>query len=146
MFGRYSTGCTNARPKWKWNVRGTYSSGPFSASLLWTHLSGVEFEPIGPAAGTVPLTTPQAGSSSSAYNGVLAAFRNIPAYDYFDLNLGVDVTKELSLSLLVENLFDKQPPQLGSGVAGTAFNNGNTMPTTYDPIGRSFTVSARVKF
>ena len=59
---------------------------------------------------------------------------------------GVDVTKELSLSLLVENLFDKQPPQLGSGVAGTAFNNGNTMPTTYDPIGRSFTVSARVKF
>lgn len=143
---RYSTGCTNARPKWKWNVRGTYSSGPFSASLLWTHLSGVEFEPIGPAAGTVPLTTPQAGSSSSAYNGVLAAFRNIPAYDYFDLNLGVDVTKELSLSLLVENLFDKQPPQLGSGVAGTAFNNGNTMPTTYDPIGRSFTVSARVKF
>ncbi|KAJ8137199.1 hypothetical protein OY671_009588, partial [Metschnikowia pulcherrima] len=28
---------------------------------------------------------------------------------------------------------------------GTAFNNGNTMPTTYDPIGRSFTVSARVK-
>ncbi|MEI9849753.1 MAG: TonB-dependent receptor [Sphingomonas sp.] len=144
--GRYSTGCTNARPKWKWNVRGTYSIGPVEASLLWTHLSGVAFEPIGPAAGTVPLTTPQAGSTATAFNGVLPAFRSIDAYDYFDFGLNFDVTEEMSLGLLVENLFDKQPPQLGSGVAGTAFNNANTMPTTYDPLGRTYTVSARLKF
>lgn len=144
--GRYSTGCTNARPKWKWNVRGTYETGPFSVSLLWTHLSGVNYEPIGPAAGEVALTTPQAGSTASTYNALYADFRRIDAYDYFDLNLGFDVSENMSFSLLVENLFDKQPPLLGSGVAGTAFNNGNTMPTTYDPIGRSYTVSARLTF
>jgi iron complex outermembrane receptor protein len=144
--GVYSTGCTNARPKWKWNVRGTYETGPFEASLLWTHLSGVDFEPIGPAAGTVPLTTPQSGSAASAYNSVLPAFRRIAAYDYFSLSLNFDVSKNFGLNLLVENLFDKQPPLVGSGVAGTAFNNANTMPTTYDPIGRSYTISARLKF
>jgi outer membrane receptor protein involved in Fe transport len=144
--GRYSTGCTNARPKWKWNLRGTYAVGPFTASLLWQHLSGVDFEPIGPAAGEVELTTPQAGSSASTYNSIYPDFLHIKAYDYFDLSLGFEAANNMTFGLLVKNLFDKQPPLLGSGVAGTAFNNGNTMPTTYDPIGRSYTVSARLTF
>lgn len=142
--GSYSTGCTNARPKWKWNLRTTYSKGPFQASLLWTHLSAVNYEPIGTA--SLPLTTPQAGSTASTYNALYPAFRHIPAYDYFDLSLGVEATKNLSFKLLVSNLFDRQPPLLGSGVAGTAYNNGNTMPTTYDVVGRSYSLSARMSF
>lgn len=144
--GWYSTGCTLARPKWKWNARATYTDGPLGVSILWSHLSAVDFEPVGPAAGTVPLTTPQPGSTASAYDGVLPAFRRIGAYDYFDLNLSFDVSEAFGVSLLVENLFDRRPPLVGSGVAGTASNNGNTMPTTYDAIGRSYTVSMRLRF
>ncbi|MCW3836218.1 TonB-dependent receptor plug domain-containing protein [Sphingomonas canadensis] len=144
--GRYSTGCTLARPTWRWNLRSTYAKGPFALSLMWSHLSAVDFEPIAPAAGTVPLTTPQAGSTAATYNGVLPQFRHVGAYDYFDVNLDFDVSEQFGITLLVENLFDKQPPQLGSSVAGTAHNNGNTMPMLYDAIGRSYTVSARLKF
>ncbi len=78
--------------------------------------------------------------------GVQPAFRRIEAYDYFDLALRFKPTKEFELSLTVDNLFDKDPLLVGSGVGGTAFNSGNTFPTIYDPIGRAYTVGARLRF
>jgi outer membrane receptor protein involved in Fe transport len=54
--------------------------------------------------------------------------------------------KQLELSLTINNLFDKKPPLVGSGVGGTAYNSGNTFPTIYDPLGRSFTMGVRLKF
>ncbi|RVT42406.1 TonB-dependent receptor [Sphingobium algorifonticola] len=141
--GYYSTNCTNPRPEYKWNLRTTYSNGPVRASVLWRHISGVDIEP---AAQTPrpPLTTPQTGGPNPAT--VFDAYESIPAYNYFDLALGADVADNLELNLLVSNLFDKQPPIVGSGAGGTAFNNGNTFPTTYDVLGRSYTISARLKF
>lgn len=136
-------GCTNPRPKWKWNGRVSYGLGGFEASLLWTHISKVALEPFR-AAVTTPLTTPQPGGVNPTT--VLAPYRSIPRYDYFDLSLRQSVGEHLDLALTVDNLFDKQPPLVGSGVGGTAFNNGNTFPTVYDPIGRAFTVGARLKF
>ena len=141
--GYYSaTGCTNPRAEWKWNGRVTYSSEVFDVSLLWTHISPVALEPF--LATRLAGNTPQPGGPNPTT--VLAAYRNIPAYNYFDLALSVRATKELELSLTVDNLFDKAPPLVGSGVGGTAFNSGNTFPTLYDPIGRSFTMGARMRF
>lgn len=125
--GRYSPGgCTNPRAKLRWNGRLTYDRPGFDVSLLWTHVSHVSLE--------------------DSVTGILPQFRRIPAFDYFDLGMGVEPTKNLHLSLTVNNLFDKQPPLVGSGVGGTSFNSGNTFPTLYDPIGRSFTIGARLKF
>jgi outer membrane receptor protein involved in Fe transport len=56
------------------------------------------------------------------------------------------VSEHLDLSLTVDNLFDKKPPLVGSGVGGTAFNSGNTFPTTYDVVGRYFTFGTRLRF
>lgn len=142
--GYYSTSCTNPRPKWKWNARLGYSDGPFDVTLMWNHVSSVELEPIRPA-GT-DLNTPAPGNTAASYNSILPAFRQIDGYDYFDLTLRFDVNDNFELGMLVENLFDKKPPLVGAGVAGTAFNNGNTMPTTYDVIGRAYTVSAKLRF
>lgn len=159
----YSTNCTNPRPEWKWNGRATYTLGGFDISLLWTHISRVSLEPYR-ATVTTPLTTPQPGGPNPAltgsstvvingttYTGVPTAgiqpnFRSIPAYDYFDLALHYSVNDNLDITLTVDNLFDKKPPLVGSGVGGTAFNNANTFPTTYDPIGRYFTFGTRLKF
>jgi outer membrane receptor protein involved in Fe transport len=152
--GYYSTSCTNARPEWKWNGRIGYSDGPLAVSFLWNHINSVQLEPVRPA-GT-PLNTPAPGGPSPfcttrnaagvCQNGILPAFRQIDDYDYFDLSVRFEVNDNFELGFLVENLFDKKPPLLGAGVAGTAFNNGNTMPTTYDVIGRAFTVSGKVSF
>jgi iron complex outermembrane recepter protein len=142
--GYYSpSGCTNPRSNWRWNGRLTYSRDVFDVSLLWSHINAVALEPAAPTP-RPPLTTPQTGGPNPAT--VLDAFERIPSFDYFDLAARVRPTEELELSLTVDNLFDKKPPLVGSGVGGTAFNSGNTFPTLYDPIGRSFTIGARLKF
>ena len=140
----------------------SYGLGGFEASLLWTHISKVALEPY-LAAVITPLTTPQPGGVNPNLtgagtivlngqtitvptSGIQPAFRNIPRYDYFDLTLSQSVGDHFDLTLTVNNLLDKDPPLVGSGVGGTSFNNGNTFPTVYDPVGRYFTIGARLKF
>ena len=147
----YSTSCTNPRPRYKWNARASWDMGAVETTLLWNHMSAVNYEPIAPTPAP-PLQQAQPGSTAAAFNGLCpnatcqSNFRHIPAYDYFDLGVRFDVSDRFEMGLLVENLLDKDPPLVGSGVGGTAFNNGNTFPTVYDAIGRTFTVSGRLKF
>jgi len=136
-------GCTNPRPKWKWNGRLTYSYQWLDASILWTHISPVALEPF-LATAITPLTTPQPGGPNPTT--ILAAYRSIPAYDYFDFSARAQVGEKLELTVTVDNLFNKKPPLVGSGVGGTAFNGGNTFPTVYDVIGRYFTMGVKMKF
>jgi len=46
----------------------------------------------------------------------------------------------------VTNLLDKQPPLVGSTVGSTSYNSGNTYPSTYDALGRRFSIGARLHF
>jgi len=140
--GYYSTNCTNPRPEWKWNVRGTLSTGPVDVSLLWTHISSVKIEPF-LATALTPLATPQPGGPNPT--GLLDAYERIKAYSYFDLALRFNASDAVQMTLTVDNLLDKDPPLVGSGVGGTSFNNGNTFPTTFDPIGRRFTLGVRMR-
>ena len=141
--GYYSTNCTNPRPEYKWNSRVTVSKGAFDLSLLWNHISSVKLEPFNATAIT-PLSTPQPGGPNPA--GVFDAYERIGAYDTFDLAGHVVIGDHLELTLTVDNLLDKAPPAVGSTIGGTAFNSGNTFPTTYDILGRTFTIGARLKF
>lgn len=141
---RYSsTGCTNPRPQWKYNSRWTYSYGPFDLSLLWRHIGAVGLEPFN-ATAIQPLSTPQAGGPNPST--VLEQYRRIKAFNYFDLTLRTSIGDNVELLLTVDNLMDKKPPNVGISVGGTAFNNGNTFPTIYDVLGRSFTVGGKIKF
>ena len=161
--GYYSpAGCTNPRPKWKWNGRVTYGTEKFDVSLLWTHISPVILEPFlatrlagnvaqpgGPnpnLTGNVSFVLDGITYTNQPTAGVQQRFRRIPRYDYFDLAIRAMPTENLEFNLTVDNLFDTEPPLVGSGVGGTAFNSGNTFPTIYDPIGRAYTVGARLKF
>ncbi len=137
-----SGGCTNPRAKWRWTGRLGYGTDTFDVSLLWTHVSSVSLEPY--LATRLPGDVPQPGGPNPAT--ILQAFRSIPAYNYFDLATRVSPVDNLELSLTVNNLFNKQPPLVGNGVGGTTYNGGNTFPTIYDVIGRSFTIGARLKF
>lgn len=155
-------GCTNPRPKWKWNGRVTYGRDTFDVSLLWTHISPVALEPFlatrlagnvaqpgGPnpaLTGSVNFVLDGIAYTNQPTAGVQPRFRSIPRYDYFDLAFRVMPTENVEFNLTVDNLFDKDPPLVGSGVGGTAFNSGNTFPTIYDPIGRAYTIGARLKF
>ena len=113
--------------KVKWSQRTTWNAGAFSVGYNWRHLSAVSLSP-------------------AEQDGIFEPFKNIKAYDYFDLSGSWDVTKNFKLSLAVNNATDKQPPITGTGLASSALNSGNTWPQTYDTIGRFYSFTARLKF
>ena len=139
----YSTNCTNPRPGWKYNTRLTYSFGPVDLSLFWRHIGAVGLEPF-LATAITPLATAQPGGPNPST--VLAQYRRIPAYNYFDLAARATIGDNLELSLTIDNLTDKSAPLVGSSVGGTAFNSGNTFPTVYDVLGRTYAMGVRLKF
>ncbi|MET0374480.1 MAG: TonB-dependent receptor [Rhizorhabdus sp.] len=129
--GYYSSSCESIQPEFQWNQRTSLSFGPGTLSLLWRHIGKVQYEALAPDAaarlistplfnGTVTGPTPLAGGT---YN-----FNRIGAYDYFDLNVQVEVNENLTFTAGVRNLLDKQPPLVGASIGSTAYNSGNTDP------------------
>ena len=140
--GFYSVACGNPQPEWQWNVRTTVGlAGGSDLSLLWRHLGAVKVEPVAPA--------PQVFGGQPTTGGpatVFADFRSIPAYDYFDLSFRQAVGDNLQLTLTVQNLLDKDAPDVGNTIGGTGPNSGNTFPSVYDTLGRRYTVAVRLTF
>ncbi len=64
----------------------------------------------------------------------------------FDLTGRVNVLENLTLIATVTNLFDRRPPVVGASVGSTAFNSGNTSPSTYEALGRRYTVQGILRF
>jgi outer membrane receptor protein involved in Fe transport len=126
------------QPEFTWNQRTTLTFGSTDFSLLWRHIDGMTVEPgVTAFAGTI---------ATGALAGKEVNFGRIKAADYFDLSTRVGVSDNLDMTITVMNLLDKQPPLVGGTVGATAFNSGNTYPSTYDALGRRFAVGARFKF
>lgn len=136
--GYYSVNCGylgSILPEFSFNQRTTLSFEDVDLSLLWRHISSTKQEPF------------DADESNFGSNGpAFEAYRSIKAYDWFDLSARFGVSENFDFTVTVMNLFDKQPPSVGSSIGSTTYNSGNTYPATYDAIGRRFAASARVKF
>lgn len=148
--GFISVSCGSLQPEFFWNQRTTLSFDNVDVSLLWRHISSFQQEPddINGAAfiGAVPSNaSPLLGAPALGSLGK-RNFRRIPAYDYFDLSTRVDVSENVSLTLTVANMFDKKAPLTGQDIGTTAFNSGNTFPSTFDALGRSYRVALRLKY
>jgi outer membrane receptor protein involved in Fe transport len=64
----------------------------------------------------------------------------IPAIGYFDILGRYDVTDNLTFRINVNNIMDEQPPTYGNSV------QANTDPSTYDVLGRRFTIGFTGRF
>lgn len=158
--GYYSVNCGPSlgqiMPELTWQQRTTLSAKGVSLSVLWRHLDSVQFEGQAPdfvARGYTAANRnlfsgviANAAGANSALAGQTVNFNRIPAYNYIDLTVQFEVAKEFVLTLGVQNAFNKQPPVVGGQAGSTAANSGNTFPSTYDPLGRSFNAAVRVKF
>jgi iron complex outermembrane recepter protein len=141
--GLYSANCGSIQPEWQWSVRSTLTfADRLDVSLLWRHIEAVEYEFFNNG---IP--------GDNAFSGVIPSlggrtfdFNQIEAYDYFDLGLRFTVNDNLTFSLLAQNIFDRDPPVVGNDIGSTSFNSGNTYPSTYDALGRRYSVSARLRF
>ena len=138
--GLYSVNCASIQPKFQWNQRTTLTFGDIDLSLLWQHIDGVDYEDGDAFAG--PLNTP----TDPYYNGRVVNFNHIKAYNKFDFATRFGLTKNVDLTIAVQNLFDKTPPITGYNLGSTRFNSGNTYPASYDALGRKYAVGVKMKF
>jgi outer membrane receptor protein involved in Fe transport len=138
--GLYSENCSSLQPEWQWSARTTLVFGDIDLSLLWRHIDSFTYEFAGDAfSGTLD-------ESAGPVAGKSVDFNSIKAYDYFDLTTRFNATENMTFTFSIQNLFNKKPPILGSDIGPTAYNSGNTYPSTYDTLGRRFAVAAKLRF
>ncbi|QKS02291.1 TonB-dependent receptor [Sphingomonas sp. CL5.1] len=123
--GRFGVlACGVPTPKWRHSLRTTLGIGAISTSVQWRYFGSVRDD-----------------DPSYVY-----ASERLGAVNYFDLTLSADVNEHYSLNFGVSNLFNKKPPLAASAQNGGNGEQSNTYPTVYDVLGRSFFVSAKMKF
>ncbi|NTS64856.1 TonB-dependent receptor [Sphingomonas sp. HHU CXW] len=150
--GYFSVNCESIQPAFQWNQRTSLSLGEATVSVLWRHIGRVEYEGQADDFAARGFTA----ANRNLFNGVVTGptplaggrynFNRINAYNYIDLSAQFNASDMLTFTLGVRNLFDKDAPLVGNSVGSTAFNSGNTYPSTYDVIGRLYTFAARVRF
>ncbi len=144
--GYMSPNCGSIQPKFQWSWRNTLTYGKWDVSLLWRHINGIVQEPDDILNGRGPAFVGTIGAGAGTLTGQSVDFGSIPAYNYFDLTLRFNVSDNFTFTTTVQNLLNKAPPLVGSGIGSTSYGSGNTFPSTYDSLGRRFAVSAKVKF
>ncbi|MEO1043862.1 MAG: TonB-dependent receptor [Pseudomonadota bacterium] len=138
--GFFSVNCGSPQSEFAWNQRTSLIfDDELTVSLLWRFLSGLEQEPDDIA---------NQGSAFIGNSPIFGDvdFTQIPDESYFDLSLQWDATENLLFTFTVQNLFDNQPAIVGSNIGTTAFNSGNIFPSSYDPLGRRYAATARLRF
>jgi len=132
--GYYSANCASIQPDLNSNLRVTLGFDWVDASVLWRYISGVQVE---------PLALEQIIADGG---GVLEEFQTIDPYNIIDLTGRFHVVENLDIIFTVSNLFNIQPEIVGADAGTTAFNSGNVFPSTYDPLGRRYTMQVVFKF
>jgi outer membrane receptor protein involved in Fe transport len=110
---KYGPTCGLPLPFFKAKTRLTWTTpvDGLSASLAWRYI----------------------GSANLDTGNMLKSDSVIPSYSYFDLSAQWRVKDRYTFRVGVNNIFDIQPPIIGSGENA---GNGNTFPQVYDPLGR----------
>jgi outer membrane receptor protein involved in Fe transport len=132
--GYFGTSCENARPEFRMIERTTWNMNDLSLSMQLRHIGAVEME--------LPERTTH---NPNAANG-FAPFYNIDAETYVDLYASYTFADKYLLSFGAMNVTDIDPPVVGNEAASTSFNSGNTFPSTYDVLGRVYTLQLSMQF
>jgi outer membrane receptor protein involved in Fe transport len=133
--GIYGTQCGNPLPETRWLQTTTWSKGPFEASLYWNHLGGTSIEAV------------QADNDGDGIkDDVFEDFQKIGSYDYFDLGGSWAITDWVTVRASILNLLDEEPPVVGNEAGDTRSNSGNTFPSVYTALGRTYTLGVNFRF
>ena len=124
--GYYGATCRAPLPKYKFTTRLTWMDGPLTTSVRMRYLSAVKDDRI--------------SVSNTAVSAIVVA--KVNAQYYFDLSAAIQVAERFTLSMGMNNVFDRKAPLIG----GTSAEQSGTWPGTYDILGRDLFVSASVRF
>jgi len=124
--GKFGTTCSPTADV-RWVQRTTWSWNDLTVSAQWRHMSGVDIQ-------------------SDQVEDTFEQFRSIDSYDYVDLFASYHYGDNTKFTFGVDNVFEKDAPVLGGEVGETAYNSGNTFPSTYDNLGRMYKVGVKFTF
>lgn len=129
--GAFGPTCGQPIPQWKGATRLTWANGPLTLSLRHRFIGEVTTD-----AYLLPLR-------STGKAPALNSFTNptIPVQQYFDLTAVYAFGKRYQFTFGVQNLFDKDPPVIGSPSP-----SDNTWAATYDIQGRVFFTALKATF
>lgn len=130
-IGLFGPTCGEPKFELKTTTRATWTRGKLSLSARHRWIDAVTVEDL-------QLATRRGGTSPAAST---VAVPRIPSQSYVDVSFTLDVNERVNLWGGVNNLFDKQPPLLG-----TRQERNNTWPDTYDAIGTELFVGVSARF
>ncbi|WP_395397865.1 TonB-dependent receptor [Novosphingobium sp. BL-8A] len=130
--GLFGYTCGQPTPDWRHVARLSWMApSDTTVSLSWRYIGGTKLSSLS--------SNPLLSADQTTVN------RKINAYNYFDLSLTQAIDKNFTLRAGVNNMFDKDPPILDSGLL-QSFGNGNTYPGVYDSLGRTIFVGFTANF
>lgn len=114
--------------------RTTWSYADWELSYRWRYLSSAEI-------------TPEDLADSNTAGGLLDPNSlSISSFNYIDLAATWQPLDFLRLTASITNVTNEDAPFVFTTTGSTAANSGNTYPSTYDVLGRVFTLGVRAKF
>jgi outer membrane receptor protein involved in Fe transport len=144
--GLYGTVCDGGNgeppsPVWRhklrltWNTPWSYGDWikSTSLSLQWRYFGKVSLDAYD--------SNPQLNNPALQFPNE----KNLPAQNYIDLTANFTIHNNLNFRVGVNNVFDKDPPLVGTNCAPTVCN-GNTYPQVYDSLGRFVFVGLSADF
>ncbi|HEY0683265.1 MAG TPA: TonB-dependent receptor [Steroidobacter sp.] len=131
--GLFGPTCGQPTPKWRHNVRLTWTSPQRSTTVSanWRYF------------GSALLSS---NSSNEFLQGdPVSVNRRIAGYSYMDLAATWRFVDSVEFRAGINNVFDRDPPMIAAGLL-SSFGNGNTYPGVYDPMGRLVYFGMTVEF
>lgn len=130
--------CGQPLPKWRHTLRVAWSL-PWSDLTLnanWRYASATRLSTLSSAE--------RLKANPNAVDPLIRPLDNyLRASSYFDAGASIEVMEQVSLRINVLNVLDTEPRLIENFIGGT---NWNTVPTLYDPLGRTITVGFNAKF
>lgn len=125
--GAWGGACSRPTPEWKHTISGVWTT-PWDLTVVgtWRHVGGVD----------------ELTDNANAYDA--------KAQNYFDMSLSYKPQfigiGETTLAMGVSNITDNDPPANGRFGNVAVYGNGNTIPGTWDALGRYFFFGVTQKF
>ena len=130
--GAFGSTCGQPIPHWKGTTRVTWKTGPLTLSARARYIGKVTVDTV-----VVPRAQ---GASYPALDTLTNPV--IDAQIYGDLTATYELSRTIQLTGGIRNLFDTDPPVLGSSQLPAS----NTIPATYDVQGRVYFVGVTARF
>lgn len=139
--GYYGNNCGTPTFRWRHTLNETWVTPWHGLDLTvgWRFYNSVTLDSLSPN----PNLAAPAGYTI-ANGGISNTDAHLSSRSYIDLSASVDVVDHVTLRVGVNNVFDKDPPIIGtSNLSG---GNGNTFPQYYDSLGRYLFATVTAKF